>query len=504
MDNNYINIIDVYETINVTNEDVIVTITPLENTLNYDYQIYKDDKLLNEYKIETNENSFVHLTETGNYKIVINLYDETGNVSNYESGVYKIDKEKPVISLPQRRYEIVEKQNLNVMDKVIATDNFDGNVTNKITTNIDKIDLSKTGKYELFYTVTDSAGNTARSSSIIVVKQDFSKFSLTINISLIFILFIFLALILRYLKSVRLEKRLQKYTLEPIKDNTLSIFDKFFNWYSNIIYKVGQNYKKSVFLTRYSKRYEKYIGTIDNKHKDEMSFVVTKTIVGLLFLIVAVISKSISSKILSVYEIFIPVSVGFFIPDIIYFTKYKVYRLKVENDFLEAIIIMNNAFKSGRSIIQAIDLVASELTGPISEEFKKMSLEISFGLEIENVFKRFAKRINLPEVSYLTASLSILNKTGGNIIKVFSSIEKTLFNKKKLNLELKSLTGSSKIIVYILFVVPIAFVTFISIVDPSYFLPLLSTPLGLVITGVVIVVYVIYIIVVRKVMKVRM
>lgn len=504
MDDNYVNVVDLYETLNVTNEDVIVTITPFENTIYYEYQIYKDDKLINEYKIETNENSFVYFTETGNYKITVVLYDETGNILNYESGIYKIDKEKPVISLPQRRYEIFENENLNVMDKVSAVDNFDGNVTDHITTNIDKIDLSKTGKHELFYTVTDSAGNTSRSSSIIVVKQDFSKFSFAINISLIFILFVSLVLILRYLKSVRLEKRLQKYTLEPIKDNSLSLFDKFFKWYSNMIYKIAQSYKKSVFLTKYSKYFEKYIGTIDNKHQDEMSFVVTKTIIGLLFLIVAVISKSISSKILSVYEIFIPVSIGFFVPDIIYFTKYKVYRSKVENDFLEAIIIMNNAFKSGRSIIQAIDLVASELTGPISEEFKKMSLEISFGLEIENVFKRFAKRINLPEVSYLTASLSILNKTGGNIIKVFSSIEKTLFNKKKLNLELKSLTGSSKIIVYILFVVPIAFVTFISIVDPSYFLPLLSTPLGLIITGIVIVVYVIYIIVVRKVMKVRM
>lgn len=504
MDNNYINVIDVYETLNVTNEDVIVTITPLENTSFYEYYILKDEKIINEYKVDLNEISVVHLTETGNYKISVNLYDYDGNLLNYESGIYKIDKEKPVIHLEKRRFEIMQNDEFDVSNIVSVTDNYDGDITNLVNTNISSIDLSKTGNHELIYTVTDSAGNMSKSSAIIYVKQDLSNYLMMIHISLIVVLCIFLALILRYIKSVKLEKRISKYALEPIKDKSLSLFDKFFNWYSDFIYKIAQSYKKSVFLTRYSKRFEKYIGTVDNKHKDEMSFIVTKTFVGILFLLVAIISKSISSKILSVYEIFIPISVGFFIPDIIYFTKYKVYRLKVENDFLEAIIIMNNAFKSGRSIIQAIDLVASELEGPIAEEFKKMSLEISFGLEIEDVFKRFSKRINLPEVSYLTASLSILNRTGGNIIKVFSSIEKTLFNKKKLNLELKSLTGSSKIIVYILFVVPIAFVTFISIVDPSYFLPLLSTPLGLIITGIVIVVYVIYIIVVRKIMKVRM
>ena len=165
---------------------------------------------------------------------------------------------------------------------------------------------------------------------------------------------------------------------------------------------------------------------------------------------------------------------------------------------------MNNAFKSGRSISQAILLVSTELDGPISEEFKKMHLELSYGLGVDVVFKRFSERINLEEVTYLTASLTVLNRTGGNIIKVFSSIEKNLFNKKKLKLELKSLTGSSKIIVYVLFAVPMLFVLFISLISPTYFVPLFTTPLGLIILSAIIVMYIIYIIFVNKIMKVRM
>ena len=502
MDNNYINVIDIYETLDVTNEDVIVTITPFDTTSYYEYIIYKDDNVLDEKNVDTNEKSVIHLTDTGNYKISINLYDANNVLTKYDSGIYKIDKEKPVINLGKRRYEIIQNEALDV--EMTASDNYDGDVTSLVTSNIDTINLSKVGTYELSYTVTDRAGNTAKSSSLIVVKPNLSNYLLIFDFGLIFGLLIVLCLILRYLKSMRLEKKISKYSLEPIIDNYDSLLDKFFKFYRNITSKIAKNYSKSVFLTKYSKHFEKYVGTIDNKHSDAMSMIVTKTFIGIIFLIVAIISKSLHSQILSIYEVFIPLTIGFFIPDIIYFTKYKVYRKKIENDFLEAIIIMNNAFKSGRSIMQAIDLVASELEGPISEEFKKMSLEISFGLAVEDVFKRFSKRINLPEVSYLTASLSILNKTGGNIIKVFSSIERTLFNKKKLNLELKSLTGSSKIIVYILFVVPIAFVTFISIIDPSYFLPLITTPLGLIITAVVMVVYVVYIIVVRKIMKVRM
>ena len=42
-------------------------------------------------------------------------------------------------------------------------------------------------------------------------------------------------------------------------------------------------------------------------------------------------------------------------------TYTKETRSQIENDLLQAIIIMNNAFKSGRSITQAIELVTKEL-----------------------------------------------------------------------------------------------------------------------------------------------
>ena len=52
-------------------------------------------------------------------------------------------------------------------------------------------------------------------------------------------------------------------------------------------------------------------------------------------------------------------------------------KCKMENDLLQAIIIMNNAFKSGYSIMQAIYLVYTEMEGPISIEFKKMYMDIT-------------------------------------------------------------------------------------------------------------------------------
>jgi tight adherence protein B len=234
-----------------------------------------------------------------------------------------------------------------------------------------------------------------------------------------------------------------------------------------------------------------------------MDFISTKILCSILCIIIAIFAKTIKFKIFNSYDIYIPLVFGFFLPDFLYYYKYKTYRKKLENDLLQAIIIMNNAFKSGRSITQAITLVSNELEGPMAEEFKKMNLELSFGLGMDVVFNRLYERVKIDEVAYLTASLTILNQTGGNIVEVFKSIEKSLFNKKKLSLELKSLTSGSRMIVNVLMIVPVAFILLIWIINPLYFQPLLTTKLGLILCGIVFTYYILYIIVIRKLLKVK-
>ena len=106
-------------------------------------------------------------------------------------------------------------------------------------------------------------------------------------------------------------------------------------------------------------------------------------------------------------------------------------------------------------------------------------------------------------MNYITSSLSILNKTGGNIIKVFSSIEKMLFNKRKLKQEMKSLTSSAKMISKILLIMPFIFVALITILNPSYFMPLFNTSIGKLILVIIILIYLLYAFIVNRIMKVR-
>ena len=93
--------------------------------------------------------------------------------------------------------------------------------------------------------------------------------------------------------------------------------------YDRLNHKIGNLLSKSVFCTKYAKRYEKYLGILDKKYTRVMDIVATKFIMGILFLGIAIFSKTIQYEVLHAYEWIFPFLVGFIFPNLIYEYKYK-------------------------------------------------------------------------------------------------------------------------------------------------------------------------------------
>ena len=492
----------------LTNKPISIIYTPNTSALRYTYRIIQDGEIKDRATKASTKPIVITLSETGKYQIEVEATLKNKKVVKQTSGIYNIDMDKPVIVVREGliKREQLTKGKLNKQDlrnDIIVKDKQDGDLFDKLECNFDTIPYQKVGLYDLTCTVSDEANNTNEQTIKFQVLKStrLQLFYAQFIIGIAFLIAIIL--IIRYFKAIYYENKITPFTVKPINQRKPGLLDKLAIYVKKLMVKISKFFKKSIFLTNYSKKYEKYtpLLAIDN---EPMNFVTFKFLVAIFVLIITFFSKTVQFKVLRFYELIIPFLFGFYLPDIIYKIKYKLYYNKLENDLLQAIIIMNNAFKSGRSITQAIELVTHELKGPICEEFNKMLLELHFGLSIETVFKRFSQRVKLEEINYLTASLSILNKTGGNIIQVFSSIEKSLFAKKKLKLEMKSLTGASRMIVTILFLVPFLFIAFILVISPTYFTPLFKSEIGWVLIGIMVVIYLAYLWFVKKIMNVRM
>ena len=472
-----------------TNKTINVVFSPSNNVKTFTTEIYKN----NQKTIQTDRTD-ISLIETGTYKIKIVATLIDGRQKTIESGEYIIDKESPTISV-KKDIITVDKNNIKkVKEYAKAVDNYDKEVELKVS----DINLEKKVQ-TIKYTALDTAGNMTE-KYVKLELQNRNVFFAVYGIILVIILLI-LYLISKYKRALNIENRLEPFIIKPVKDNSLSISEKLINKYQKLTRKITKNFDKSPLALKYSKKLEKYL-PVTNIHKTKEDIFAGKIITGFIFTLVALISKIFTFKIISGYEIVLVYTFGFFALDILYFIKYKIFRWKIESDFIAAITIMNNSFKSGRSITQSIDTVAEELKGYVGEEFKRMSIELLYGLEIDVVFERFAKRIGLEEANYLTASLTILNKTGGDIIKVFNSIERNMFDKRKLKLELSSLTSGSRIVVATLLGMPFFFALVISMINKDYFVPLFTTQIGRILLIFMIIYYIIFVVVVRKIMKV--
>ncbi len=305
-------------------------------------------------------------------------------------------------------------------------------------------------------------------------------------------------------QKVKLEKRFDAFSLRVAEENIVSFLDSFETRMNIILKKFSKILKRIPFLKRYAQVYEKYIVFEERNTKDGFQFIATKILIGLTFLLLSILISFIKTKQIQGLYVMMSFVVGFFVYDIFLGIQFHQKKQNIENDLVRAIMIMNNCFKSGKNIMQAIITVKNELDGPISDEFKKIYLDITYGLSLEIVFKRFYDRVKLEDVKYIASSLTLLNKTGGNIINVFESIEKNFYNKKRLQDELKSLTASSMFVYRVLVVLPLLFAFFIYFLNPTYFAPFFQSFIGICLFLFIVLLYFSYIFIIKKVLEVKM
>ncbi len=318
-------------------------------------------------------------------------------------------------------------------------------------------------------------------------------------ISRIFIVILIIGIVIGIRQLERIiyfERRIKRYTVNSNNDD-ISFMDRMEIKYRNFLKKYEHNGR----LEKRANSYKKYITL--GEEESPVFFLLHKLVIGVLFTIIVMISSLISGHFLSLVGILFSFVVGYYIYDLYLYFSLKYKRKKIKNELLRAVILLNNSFKAGKSILQAVMIASRELPKPINQEFYRIYQDMSYGISADVAFSRFSKRVGLEEATYIASSLSILNKTGGNIVSVFNTIEKTLFDRKKLENELKTSAAASNLVVKFLMVIPFVFVFVIYVISPHYFDSLFSSYLGYFLMLLMWIMFVIYIYLLNKILKVK-
>lgn len=323
-------------------------------------------------------------------------------------------------------------------------------------------------------------------------------FGLTIGIIVVILVFAFYKVYM----SISIEKRIRPFLLNTNYIIGLSCSDLIVNKVFGIVKRISKFLSKSHFLRKYANHFNRYLGFDENHKIEAMDYISLKFITMLFIDSLYFLTVFLRIAEFSFYNFVIISIIAFFLIDIFIIFIYTRKQNLTSEQLLEAVVIMNSAFKSGKNILGAIEIVRAELPNPIKAEFNIIYQDLKYGISVEGAFERFYKRINLEEAKLITSSLALLNKTGGNIVSVFNMIENSFYDRLRIKNELNALLATSKILYYSLLIIPFIFIFLIVMLNPEFFKPLVTTKVGVLIDIILVFQYFIYIFIIKKVMKV--
>ncbi|QGN55334.1 type II secretion system F family protein [Novosphingobium sp. Gsoil 351] len=149
-----------------------------------------------------------------------------------------------------------------------------------------------------------------------------------------------------------------------------------------------------------------------------------------------------------------------------YFVKKRVNQFTTK--FPDAIELLVRGLRSGLPVTETLGVVASEVPGPVGQEFKLITDRIKVGKTMEDALQDTANRLDMAEFSFFCITLAIQRETGGNLAETLSNLADVLRKRAQMKLKIRAMSSESKASAYIVGSLPFLVFTMIWFVNPKY------------------------------------
>jgi len=153
-----------------------------------------------------------------------------------------------------------------------------------------------------------------------------------------------------------------------------------------------------------------------------------------------------------------------------------------EEQLPEALQLIIGSLRSGFSLTQAIDAMTREMEDPLASEFGRAVGETRLGADIEDALDRVAARMKSRDLSFAIIAMRVQRQVGGNLTDVLATTVATMRERAMLHRQVRALSAEGRLSAYILIGLPVLVLLYMLWIRGEYMLPLISTPVGLVMT----------------------
>ena len=149
-----------------------------------------------------------------------------------------------------------------------------------------------------------------------------------------------------------------------------------------------------------------------------------------------------------------------------------------QRQFPDVLDLLSRSLRAGHSFPAGIRMVADEFPDPIGTEFREVSAEIYYGLNLHDALKNLTKRVDCEDLGFFITSVIIQRETGGNLAEMMDSIAHIIRERFKLFGRVKALAAEGVLSAWILSLLPFGVGAFIFMSNREYISLLFNDPLG--------------------------
>lgn len=169
---------------------------------------------------------------------------------------------------------------------------------------------------------------------------------------------------------------------------------------------------------------------------------------------------------------------GYLLPRLYVMRKRAKYQDQFLDELPNAVEAIVRGVKTGLPLNDSMRVVAKDTKEPVRSEFGRVLDQQSFGFSMTDAVQILLERVPLPEVNFFVVVISVQQQSGGNLSEALSNLARVLRNRKKMKQKVKAMSSEAKASAGIIGSLPIVVAVMVSVVSPSYLLPLINTSVG--------------------------
>ena len=139
-----------------------------------------------------------------------------------------------------------------------------------------------------------------------------------------------------------------------------------------------------------------------------------------------------------------------------------------DDQLADTLSLWVNALRSGYSVLQGMEAIATESPPPVSVEFERVVQEVRLGLSVENSLDNMYNRVPSEDLDLVITAVNIQREVGGNLAEVLESISHTIRERIRIKGEIRTLTAQGRASGVIISLLPVALGGLLYMINPGY------------------------------------